>query len=71
MKKLFAIAFIGSILAISCSKKTDKSLQDSNIMLEEPAAPTVPADSAAKTQTAPAAAIPAPSPSTDSTASAK
>ncbi|UFH32075.1 hypothetical protein LNP04_19230 [Chryseobacterium sp. C-71] len=71
MKKVFAIAFIGSIFALSCSKKTDKSLQDTNVMLEEPAAPTVAADSTAKTQTAPAAAIPAPSPSTDSTATAK
>lgn len=71
MKKVLAIAFIGSVFAVSCSKKADKSLQDSNIMLEEPAAPTVPADSTAKTETAPAAAIPAPSPSTDSTATAK
>ncbi|WP_300347022.1 hypothetical protein [Chryseobacterium sp.] len=71
MKKVLAIAFIGSLFAVSCSKKTDKSLQDSNIMLEEPAAPTVPADSTVKTETAPATAIPAPSPSTDSTASKK
>jgi uncharacterized protein YcfL len=71
MKKVLAIAFIGSLFAVSCSKKTDKSLQDSNTMLEEPAAPTVPADSTAKTETAPATAIPAPSPSTDSTASKK
>jgi len=71
MKKVLAIAFIGSVFAVSCSKKADKSLQDSNIMLEEPAASTIPADSTAKTETAPAAAIPAPSPSTDSTASAK
>lgn len=70
MKKVLAIAFIGSIFAVSCSKKTDKSLQDSNVMLEEPAAPVV-TDSTAKTETAPATAIPAPSPSTDSTASAK
>lgn len=72
MKKVLAIAFIGSVFAVSCSKKADKSLQDSNIMLEEPAAPTVPADSTKKDSTpAPAAAIPAPSPSTDSTATAK
>lgn len=70
MKKVLAIAFIGSIFAVSCSKKADKSLQDSNTMLEEPAAPTVPADSTKKDST-PAAAIPAPSPSTDSTATAK
>lgn len=67
MKKVLAIAFIGSLFAVSCSKKTDKSLQDSNIMLEEPSAPTVVTDSAAKTDSTPAA-IPAPSPSTDSTA---
>lgn len=71
MKKVLAIAFIGSVFAVSCSKKADKSLQDSNIMLEEPSAPTVPADSTAKTQTAPTAAIPAPSPSPDSTATPK
>nr|WP_314496430.1 hypothetical protein [uncultured Chryseobacterium sp.] len=70
MKKVLAIAFIGSVFAVSCSKKTDKSLQDSNIMLEEPAAPVV-TDSTAKTETAPATAVPAPSPSTDSTAAAK
>lgn len=69
MKKVLAIAFIGSVFAVSCSKKTDKSLQDSNIMLEEPAAPVV-TDSTAKTETAPATAVPAPSPSTDSTAAA-
>jgi len=68
MKKVLAIALIGSVFAVSCSKKEEKSLQDSNTMLEEPAAPTVPADSTAKTETAPAAAMPAPSPSTDSTA---
>ena len=72
MKKVLAIAFIGSVFAVSCSKKADKSLQDSNIMLEEPAAATVPADSTKKDSTpAPAPAIPAPSPSTDSTATAK
>ncbi len=70
MKKVLAIALIGSVFAVSCSKKADKSLQDSNIMLEEPAAPIV-TDSTAKTETAPAPAIPAPSPSTDSTAAAK
>jgi len=66
MKKVLAIAFIGSLFAMSCSKKADKSLQDSNTMLEEPAAPTV-TDSTAKTDSTPVA-IPAPSPSTDSTA---
>lgn len=67
MKKLVAIAFIGSLFVVNCSKKTDKSLQDSNIMLEEPEAPMV-SDSVVKTDSTPAAAIPNPSPSTDSTA---
>lgn len=66
MKKVLAIAFIGSLLAVSCSKKEEKSLQDSNIMMEEPAAPTV-TDSTAKVDSTPVA-TPAPSPSTDSTA---
>jgi|GEM_PF-490918 len=35
MKKILAIAFIG-ILAASCSKKNDKSWQDTNTMLQEP-----------------------------------
>lgn len=67
MKKVLAIAFIGSVFAVSCSKKAEKS-QESNIMMEEPAAPTIAADSTAKTEIAPATATPAPSPSTDSTA---
>jgi len=71
MKKVLAIAFIGGLLMASCSKKADHSLQDSNTMLEEPEVKTVPADSTAKTETAPAAAIPAPSPSTDSTGTNK
>ncbi|WP_144282371.1 hypothetical protein [Chryseobacterium echinoideorum] len=57
MKKVLAIVFIASLTAVSCSKKEEKSLQDSNIMLEEPAAPTV-TDSTA-TDSAPVAA-PAP-----------
>ncbi|MCD0455210.1 hypothetical protein LPB85_07070 [Chryseobacterium sp. LC2016-27] len=64
MKKLLAIAFIGSIFAVSCSKKADKSLQDSNVMLEEPAAPTV-VDS---TKSTPAPVATTPAPATDSTA---
>lgn len=67
MKKVLAIAFIGTLFVASCSKKADKSLQDSNVMLEEPAATTVVTDSTAKTDSTPAA-IPAPSPSIDSTA---
>ena len=68
MKKVLAIVFLGSLIAVSCSKKADKSLQDSNIMLEEPAAPTVVDSTAKKTDSAPApAATPAPA-TTDSTA---
>lgn len=71
MKKLLAIAFVGGLLVVNCGKKSEKNLQDSNIMLEEPEAPVVAADTTKKTETAPAAAIPNPSPSTDSTAAAK
>ncbi|AZB25655.1 hypothetical protein [Chryseobacterium bernardetii] len=69
MKKVLAIAFIGGLLLASCSKKADHSLQDSNTMLEEPAATTV-VDSTAKPATpAPAATTPAPEAAkTDSTA---
>ncbi|MCX8531119.1 hypothetical protein [Chryseobacterium luquanense] len=67
MKKVLAIAFLGSLVAVSCSKKADKSLQDSNIMLEEPAATVVPADSTKKDSTPAPAATPAPA-TTDSTA---
>ena len=49
MKKVLAIVFLGSLVAVSCSKKEEKSLQDSNIMLEEPATPTVTDSTAAKT----------------------
>ncbi|VXB20110.1 MULTISPECIES: hypothetical protein [Chryseobacterium] len=68
MKKLLAIAFIGSIFAVSCSKKADKSLQDSNIMLEEPATPTVVDSTAKKTDSTPAPVAATPAPATDSTA---
>ena len=34
MKKLFAIAFIGSLVLASCSKKETST--ESNVMLEEP-----------------------------------
>ena len=64
MKKVLAIVFLGSLVAVSCSKKADKSLQDSNIMLEEPEATTI-VDST-KSTPAPVAATPAPA--TDSTA---
>jgi uncharacterized protein YcfL len=47
MKKVLAIAFIGGLLAVSCSKKPNHDLQDSNTMLPEPDAPTV-VDSTAK-----------------------
>lgn len=74
MKKVLAIAFIGGLLVVNCSKKADHNLQDSNTMLPEPDAPTV-VDSTAK-KTAPAAATtPAPATSeaakTDSTAAKK
>ncbi|SHK21637.1 hypothetical protein [Chryseobacterium polytrichastri] len=72
MKKVLAIAFIGGLLVVNCSKKADHSLQDSNTMLEEPTATTVAADSTAKPAAAPAAtptATPAPEAAkTDSTA---
>ncbi|MDY0930199.1 MULTISPECIES: hypothetical protein [Chryseobacterium] len=68
MKKVLAIAFIGSIFAVSCSKKADKSLQDSNIMLEEPAATTVVDSTAKKTDSTPAPVAATPAPATDSTA---
>ena len=68
MKKVLAIVFLGSLVAVSCSKKEEKSLQDSNIMLEEPATPTVTDSTAAKTDSTPApASTPAPV-ATDSTA---
>lgn len=66
MKKVLAIAFIGGLFAVSCSKKADKSLQDSNVMLEEPSATTVTDTTSAKKDTAPAA-TPAPA-KVDSTA---
>ncbi|MGG7550332.1 hypothetical protein ACQ7CX_06875 [Chryseobacterium arthrosphaerae] len=70
MKKVLAIAFIGGLLVVNCSKKVDHSLQDSNTMLEEPETTTV-VDSTTKAA-APAAATPAtPAPEaakTDSTA---
>lgn len=66
MRKVLAILFIGSLVAVSCSKKEEKSLQDSNIMLEEPAATTI-VDSTAKTDSTPAAATPEAPVATDST----
>lgn len=67
MKKVLAIVFLGSLAAVSCSKKADNSLQDSNIMLEEPEAQVVSADSTKKDSTPAPAAAPAPT-ATDSTA---
>lgn len=67
MKKVLAIAFIGSLLVVNCSKKPDHSLQDSNTMLEEPEAKVV-VDSVSKPAETPAA-TPAPEAAkTDSTA---
>lgn len=69
MKKVLAIAFIGGLLLASCSKKADHSLQDSNTMLEEPAATTVVDSTATPATPAPAATTPAPEAAkTDSTA---
>ncbi|MFC3161428.1 hypothetical protein SAMN05443633_101506 [Chryseobacterium arachidis] len=48
MKKVLAIAFIGGLLAVSCSKKPNHDLQDSNTMLPEPDAPTVVDSTAAR-----------------------
>ncbi|KMQ60989.1 hypothetical protein ACM40_14870 [Chryseobacterium sp. BLS98] len=74
MKKVLAIAFIGGLLVVNCSKKPDHDLQDSNTMLPEPDAPTV-VDSTAKTAAPAAATTPAPSTpeaaKTDSTAAKK
>lgn len=53
MKKVLAIAFIGSLFVVNCSKKPDHSLQDSNTMLEEPEVTTV-VDSEAKPAETPA-----------------
>ncbi|QQV03715.1 MULTISPECIES: hypothetical protein [Chryseobacterium] len=68
MKKVLAIVFIASLAAVSCSKKEEKSLQDSNIMLEEPAAPTVADSTSTKTDSAPVAA---PAPAAVDTTAAK
>lgn len=73
MRKVLAIAFIGGLLVVNCSKKPDHTLQDSNTMLPEPDAPAV-VDSTAK-KDAPAVATPAPAtpeaPKTDSAAAKK
>jgi len=59
MKKVLAIAFVGSLFVVNCSKKPDHNLQDSNTMLEEPEATTV-VDSTAKKVTPAASTTPAP-----------
>ncbi|SIS32319.1 hypothetical protein SAMN05421639_102172 [Chryseobacterium shigense] len=74
MRKVLAIAFIGSLLVVNCSKKPDHTLQDSNTMLEEPETTTV-VDSTAKkaapaAATTPASATPEAA-KTDSTAAKK
>ncbi|ASK32571.1 hypothetical protein CEY12_21880 [Chryseobacterium sp. T16E-39] len=69
MKKVLALAFIGGLFVVNCSKKPDHSLQDSNTMLEEPEAPVVVDSTKAKpAAAAPVAATPAPAAKTDSTA---
>lgn len=74
MKKLIAFAFVG-LLAVSCSKKDENNVQDSNVMLEEPKAeivgqPTASAVDASVESTATDAAAPveAPAAPADSTA---
>lgn len=67
MKKVLAIAFIGSLFVVNCSKKPSHDLQDSNTMLPEPDAPTVVDSTAKKTET-PAATPATEAPKTDSTA---
>jgi hypothetical protein len=72
MKKVLAIAFIGGLLVVNCSKKPNHDLQDSNTMLPEPDAPTVVDSTAKKTDTP--AVTPAPAteaPKTDSAAAKK
>ncbi|SDQ05989.1 hypothetical protein SAMN05421664_0232 [Chryseobacterium soldanellicola] len=61
MKKVLAIAFIGSLFVVNCSKKPNHDLQDSNTMMEEPEAPTV-VDSTAKPAVTPAATAATPTP---------
>jgi hypothetical protein len=68
MKKVLAIAFIGGLLVVNCSKKPNHDLQDSNTMLPEPDAPTVVDSTAKKTDTP--AATPAPTATTPKTDSA-
>lgn len=57
MKKVLAIAFIGSLFVVNCSKKPDHSLQDSNTMLEEPEVTTTVVDSSATTRNKPEADV--------------
>ncbi|MGC5746723.1 hypothetical protein [Chryseobacterium sp. NFX27] len=59
MRKVLALAFIGSLFVVNCSKKPENNLQDSNTMLEEPEATTV-VDSTAKKVTPDASTTPAP-----------
>lgn len=46
MQKVWAIAFLGCLVAASCSKKDDNA--DSNIMLEEPKVETMDSTAIAK-----------------------
>ncbi|MCT2408971.1 hypothetical protein NZD88_15600 [Chryseobacterium antibioticum] len=75
MRKVLAIAFIGGLLVVNCSKKPDHTLQDSNTMLEEPETTTTVVDSTAKKAAPAAATTPAPATpeaaKTDSTAAKK
>ncbi|WP_343608175.1 hypothetical protein [Chryseobacterium oranimense] len=75
MRKVFAIAFIGSLFVVNCSKQPEHPLQDSNTMLPEPEVTTVVDSTAKSTPVAPAATAtpttPDPAAKTDSTAAKK
>lgn len=62
MKKLAALVVLG-VIAMSCSQKPDNSIQDSNVMLEEPEVKVIATENAA----APVAEAPVATP-VDSTA---
>ena len=60
MRKVLAIAFVGGLFIASCSKKSDNSLQDSNIMLQEPETTVVDAPKATEAPDQGTSATPAP-----------
>lgn len=72
MKKVLAIAFASGLLLANCSKKTENNLKETNVMLEEPEVTVVATDSTAMAPTTVTPVAPVnPSPSTDSTTTAK